>query len=359
MRVLLVTSWDTPCGIADYAHLLKEYVERADPGVEVIPRSEALDPEWLLRGTGVELIHLNLHEKAPDLLIHINHHDGLHSRWTPDYVRQLTDLDLPVVVTYHDTTAGVSDLPSSDKLKAFAQVASSTIVHEPVGDVKAIYWRQGVPDAAQHPADYTPHPGHYGWMDGERTLHGARGETWKAYNQQPVLGTVGFNFPWKNYDRLCQVTAEVGWAMVILSNNATAEDIARWLTLNPSTLVIPGFLPGPTIVNYLAGCDATAFAYECANTGTSGAIRQGIAARKPVLAFQHCRQFRDLLLDPLGRLALHWIDSWDTLKVELNHTLVSGRYEPGIVALAHQDSWQKLGYQHAALYHALVHGAPL
>jgi hypothetical protein len=260
-------------------------------------------------------------------------------------VTRYTERDIPVVVTYHDTTAGVSDQPSSAKLKAFTQVASSTIVHEPVGDIKAIYWRQGVPDAAGGPWKYGV--GHH------------EGDAFKAYYQQPVLGTVGFNFPWKNYDRLCQVTAEAGWAMVILSNNATTDDVVRWQGLNPYTQVVGGFITAEHAIARLAGCDATAFAYECANTGTSGAIRLGIAARKPVLAFQHCRQFRDLLLDPLGRLSLHWIDSWDTLKVELNHTLVSGRYEPGIVALAHQDSWQKLGYQHAALYHALVHGAPL
>jgi hypothetical protein len=337
MRVLLVTSWDTSCGIAEHSRLLKEYVERADPGIEIIPSSQALDPDWLIGPTG-QLGH------AIDLL-HLNHHDALHSRWTPEHVTWYTERGIPVVVTYHDTTAGVSDQPSSPKLKAFTQVASSTIVHEPVGDIKAIYWRQGVPDAAGG-----------AWQYG--TGHD-NSDTFKAYDQQPVLGTVGFNFPWKNYDRLCQVTAEVGWAMTILANNATEADVERWRTLNPHTRVVSGFRSSEQVIARLAGCDATVFAYECANTGTSGAIRLGVAARKPVLAFQGCRQFRDLLLDQLGRLAICWVDDWYTLGRMLSQNLASSRYDPSIVHLAYQDSWERLGYHHAALYHALVHGAPL
>ena len=242
MRVLLVTSWDTSCGIAEHSRLLKEYVERADPGIEIIPSAEALDPDWALTMS-----------RADWGLIHLNHHDALHSRWTPAHVQAIEEAGTPVVVTFHDTTAGVSDQPSSAKLKAFTQVASSTIVHEPVGDIKAIYWRQGVPDAPryQRPLEWEKPP--------------------CLYPQQPILGTVGFNFPWKNYDRLCQLTQEVGWGLILLANNATPADVDRWQGLNPACLAVPGFLSTNEVLGYLSACDATVFAYECANTGTSGA----------------------------------------------------------------------------------------
>jgi len=335
MRVLLVTSWDTSCGIAEHSRLLKEYVERADPGIEVIPGADWLNPVAL---------HARLawtKESPDETIIHLNHHDALHSAWTPQDVQQLRDQEYEVVVTFHDTNAGVSDQPSSAKLKAFTQVDSSTIVHEPVGDIKAIYWRQGVPDAAVDPMDY------------------AAEFTFLAYPQQPILGTVGFHFPWKNYDRLCEMTAEVGWAMVILANNATSTDTARWRGLNPHGLYITQFVSTPAAIQHLAGCDATAFAYECANTGTSGAIRLGIAARKPVIAFQGCRQFRDLLLDQLGRLAICWVDDWGGLARVLSQNLASSRYDPSIVHLATQDSWQQLGANYAKLYRALTEGVPL
>lgn len=335
LRVLLVTSWGVPCGIAEHAKLLKASVEAADPGISVLPSAPHLDPNV---GIDTDVIDL----------VHLNHHDGLHSRWTPEHVWYLRNRGLEVVVTYHDTRERLSDCP---KLQALSQVASSTIVHEPVEGLKAIYWRQGVPAPAQDPAIYTRIAGHAEWIDGRRILYPT---PWKAFPQQPVLGTCGFNFPWKNYDRLAQVTGEEGWALVILSNNATEADEARWCALNSSILVVREFLTQDQVVNYLAGCDATAFMYECANTGTSGAIRQGIAARKPVLALQTCRQFRDLYQDTMG---VWWVGGWDSLR----DTLQGRRgLEPGVAidldthTLAHAESWDKLGASHAQLYRMLA-----
>lgn len=344
LRVLLVTSWGTACGIAAYAELLKASVEAADRGIEVIPVPGALDPDALAGMSDLE-----------GALVHLNHHDALHSRWTPEHVRALVAGGVPVLVTYHDTTANPS--PTS-KLAQLAQVASSVIVHEPLhpeSTVKAIYWRQGVPGPTQDPVRYhsvwAHHPSDAFGQDlpGQVTL--------KAFPQQPVLGTVGFPFPWKNYDRLAQVTAEAGWALVLLAPNATAEDEARWRALNSSILVRRDFLPQDQVVSDLAGCDATAFMYECANTGTSGAIRQGLAARKPVIALQTCRQFRDLYLyDASGDSAptgIDWVSTWDEFRHLLGVTY-PGTFHPRISRFAHAESWQVRGQQHAQLYRMLV-----
>lgn len=353
LRVLLVTSWNTKCGIAAYAQSLKTAVEAADPQIEVIPDAAVLDPTVLFDRYCViraphdcELQHVDL--------IHLNHHDALHSRWTPEHIESLTRLGYPMVVTYHDTRSGEPGAENSEKLKAFAQVASSVIVHEPVADLRAIYWRQGIPPAAPQPAFYECRPGYAGGMDGE----GIYPTPWKQFSQQPVLGTVGFDFPWKNYDRLARITAEEGWALVLLSNDATPEREAYWKALNPYTWVVRRFLPEHVVINYLAGCDATAFIYECSNNGTSGAIRQGIAARKPVIAHEGCRQFRDLYQDPtLGFEAIQWVKSWEELRETLRR-IPPTRLDPMVHALAERDSWAKLGQQHARLYHLLL-GHPL
>ena len=329
MRVLLVTSWDTNCGIASHSQALKESVEAADSGIEVIPSSEALDPSWVWQQV--------TYATHTFTLVHLNHHDALHSRWTPDHVQQLTSQGIPVIVTYHDSRSGAPGCENSEKLKAFAQVASSVIVHEPVEDLKAVYWRQGVPVAAQQPMDY------------------ASEFDFLAFPQQPVLGTIGFNFPWKQFDELARVTGEEGWALVLLSNDATEADEARWRAANSSILVIRKFLPQDAAINYLAGCDATAFMYACANNGTSGAIRQGIAARKPVIALESCRQFRDLSLDPLGQEAIQWVKNWDELRETLRR-IPPTRLDPMIHALAERESWKQLGENYANLYHTLVQG---
>jgi hypothetical protein len=339
LRVLLVTSWDTPCGIAEYARLLKESVQRAAPKIEILPDSDALDPE----SYAVRSLYHDMRESGIDIL-HLNHHDGLHSRWTPDHVKRFTDAGMPVLVTYHDTRAVLAECP---KLAALAAVASSVVVHEPVEGLQAIYWRQGVPAAAQQPHAY---------LKASMESFGSMHTSFKAFPQQPVLGTCGFNFPWKNYDRLAQVTGEEGWALVILSNNATTEDEQRWKSLNSAILVVREFLLQDQVVNYLAGCDATVFMYECANTGTSGAIRQGIAARKPVIALGSCRQFRDLLLDDRGAHALDWVLDWDEFRERLASTH-GGPVCNMVHALAHAESWEKLGRNYAELYRLLAGGS--
>lgn len=321
MRVLLVTTWDTACGIAEHSRALKGAVEGADPAIRIYPDEAMLDPQYTRQqwGNGWDLIHLN-------------YHAALHSRWTPDVVRSFqADPGVPVLITYHDT-----GVPNSDQCKALHTVADRFIIHEPATDLPgAIYLRQGVPGPT------------WSWLQDQTP--GELG----AYGR-PILGTVGFPFPWKNYPLLAEATAAAGWGLLLLAPGATPNDVAAWRERNPAMLALTDFVPAQTVVAYLGGCDATAFMYTCANTGTSGAIRQGIAARKPVIAAAGCRQFRDLHLDTLGRSAIRWVDpTLDGLVTALSRVPIQ-RVDAGIVALAEQDSWVRAGQTYAQIYRSLV-----
>jgi hypothetical protein len=110
------------------------------------------------------------------------------------------------------------------------------------------------------------------------------------------------------------------------------------------------------VVRQLAVCDATAFVYNNCNTGTSGAIRQGIAARKPVIAstFPAGRQFRDLQSDPLASRVITWIEpGLDQLVKALSEVKIAP-LDAGMVALAAQDSWTNVGKNYARLYRSLL-----
>lgn len=317
LRVLAVTSWQTSCGIAAYAEMVQQFVQEADPDISLEAFPEALDPEWLrrrLRETP-ELLHPHV--------LWLNYHRGLHSRWTPDLVQAFRqNFGLAVVVTFHDTYGEREPDALTQELH---DLADAFIVHEPcMGLPKQMMVRQGVlPRGGTWQYDTS----HHGWCLG-----------------RPILGTVGFNFPWKNYDRLAEVTEEAGWALLILANNATPEDLHRWEGLNPACQAISGFLPADMVVAKLAGCDATAFAYECANSGTSGAIRLGLAARKPVLAFESCRQFRDLLFD--NAYGVTWLKGWHGFEDRLRQVPIQ-RLDPGIAFLAHRDRWPLQGRVYA------------
>ncbi len=321
MKVLCATSWGTACGIADYAEQARKWIQSADRGIAIECRSEALDPDWALGRLGdVDWLWLN-------------HHDGLHSRWEPGHVDEAHKRSCKVLVTYHDTFDG-QFRPNSDKAKTLCSLADGFVVHEPVTDLhEAIYLRQGV------------HPGMPPrWTDRSALVDAG----FLAYPQQPILASVGFNFPWKNFDRVAQVSAECGWALLLLVNNATGADETRWRSFNPNLSVITGFLPQEEAVSYLASADATVFAYECANAGTSGAIRQGIAARKPLIAWKGCRQFRDLWEDRDHHSAISWCPSFGELPYYLSEITV-GPVDPGIVEIATRDAWPKQGRRYAEI----------
>ena len=319
MRVLLVTTWNVACGVSEHSAELKAAVEAADPAITITPVAEWLDPALVLISPLSSQPHV----------IHLNYQAGLLSRWTPDEIRRVRALGYPVVVTYHDT-----GVPNSDHCKAIVEAADVTIVHEPADDLpaeKIRYWRMGVPGWARYPMLYD-------------TAH----DSWCG--DRPILGSIGFPFPWKNFDLLAEITGRLDWALLLIAPTATPEQIAGWRARNPHLWVDDKFLPRDAALTRLAGCDATAFPYVCHNTGQSGAILQGIAARKPVIAFRTCRQFRALLDTGLGMSAIRWASNVDDLRNALCTLPITGRPDALTVALAHQESWTALGQKYAALY---------
>lgn len=323
LRVRLVTPWQTACGIAEHSAMLKDAVEAADPAIALTPETE-LDPHRL--------------EIAPGTVLHLNYQAALHSRWTPAVIAARAAAGIPVVVTYHDT-----GVPNSDQCKGVIAAATAAVVHEPFDDLPADsthYWRMGVPEYTK------PY---------RRVLH----------DGCPVLGTVGFPFPWKNYDALCEITAAAGWALLLVAPGATDEDVARWQALQPRLTVCQDFVPQPLLVAMLSGCDATAFLYTCANAGQSGALLLGIAACQPVIALASCRQFRALYEDRRGKDAILWVESLaqaETMLRRLDQQRTRYDLPPAALALpdlptqrlAAQESWRPLGEKYAALYRAVA-----
>ena len=316
MKVKIVTTWGIPCGVSEHSTYLVEAVQAADPLIQHEPITD-LHPRAIID------------DPTPFDLLVLNYHAGLHSQWHPEHIQAVRRRGIPVLCVYHDT-----GVPNSNHCQAICAAADAAVVHEPFDDLppeKVRYWRMGVPTA--EPA-YTVHP-------------------FKDWVEQPVLGSIGFPFPWKNYDELCKITAKVGWALLLIAPTATDEQLKHWWDLNPYVHVRRYFVPRAEAISLLAGCDATAFTYVCHNTGQSAAILQGVAARKPVFALSTCRQFRALYTDPLGNEAIRWCATFEEIESGLRNCPIE-RCDTGIVALAEQDSWAKLGQRYAALYRSLA-----
>lgn len=317
MKVLLVTTWGTACGIAEHSAYLKEAVEAADPSIEIIPSAEALDPDlvtkWSMDGT--------------DRLIHLNYHAALHSRWTPEQIRRMQAGNRKVLVTFHDT-----GVPNADQCKAVINAADAAVVHEPFDDLpaeKVRYWRMGVPTPTGRVGEHTRH----------------------TYTR-PMLGTVGHDFPWKCWEQVAETAAAAGWGFLICTPAMTDEHERALHALNPWLTVRRG-LNQATVLADLHECDATAFLFSCCNSGQSASILMGVSVGKPVLAFSHCRQMRALFMDGLGSLAIRWCESFDEARNTLEG-MTLGRFDPPTIALAAQDSWVGLGQRYAGLYRSLA-----
>lgn len=326
MRVALVSSAGQ-CGIAEHSYQLEAAVRHADVSIEIRMNPDWLDPAGF--GTENPITQFDV--------VHLNYHRGLHSRWTPEVIRCFPDLRF--VITFHDTYEEQPDQLPWDLLKL--DNVRRMVVHEPcdlADSWKTRYWRQPVPART-----------------GQSVL--PVNTFWPPGPWRPTLGTVGFDFPWKNYNLLAEVTAACGWNLRIVGQ--VPED--RQLTLrelNPRTY-FDGYVDTGYAVAALEACDATAFLYTCANSGTSGAIRLGIAAGRPLIATHGCRQFRDLE-DPSHWNGIHWrnanadsLAGFLTGRDMTSYPRANG-YELALIALAEQESWVRGGRAYAHLYHAAV-----
>lgn len=322
MRVALVTTWNKACGIAEHSRYLKMAMDQtADIDIVVV---EDLHPRALLPGTTVF---------PPFDVVILNYHAALHSQWSAEAIRDMQSV-CPVLVIYHDT-----GIPNTEQAKSICAAASAVVVHEPdmeqdlVCDSGIHYWRMGVPDWT-------------GWVQFE---YGPN-----SWNEgRPILGSIGFPFGWKCYDDLARVTKDNGWALFLIAAGATQEQIDHWCALNPCTQVMKHFVGSYSAIGWLAGCDATAFTYVCHNAGQSAAILMGIAARKPVIAFHNCRQFRALWADELASHTIRWCESFAQVGWQLRHVPLQ-RCDPGIVALQEQESWRHLGPKFVGLLKEMV-----
>lgn len=324
IRVLLVTSDREECGIREYGRMLQEVFE-GDEEVEIV---EWPVPSWPNSGTSL----------PPELgkfdLCHVNHHAALHAAWSPGVIDALKSIGWGVVVTQHDTFEKLSIMKERG-FHDFSESADVVVVHEPVEGLREMIGGGKVATSGKANVWYLRQPvwrpeGLIPWTD----------------LPKKTIGTVGWPFPWKNYETLLQAAENCGWGVLLIAPGATEEQQLRWCEINPN-VVVRGFLPRDEVVAALRGCTATAFLYTTGNSGTSAAIRLGIAAGRPLIAFRSCRQFRDLEFHCQISYAINFVHA----QAAVEHWLKKYGENPGLVkehgqyveALADLDSWQVVG----------------
>lgn len=334
LKVLFVTSQNPHCGIREYGEYVMEALKEL-PEIEVTPHN---DPNAHTLG-------------LPECdIIHVSHQAALHSNWTMDMVKQYQNQGYIVTVTQHDTfekleimlERGFQDFRKADAL----------IMHEPVEGLME-GWK------GKELVKYFPGPGAENvdfYADVEWThenvyyfQQGVLPAAFPPTVMKNTLGTVGFDFPWKNFELGAKETAKVGWWYLVISPGMTMERIAELKSYNPRTNVVSHWYNAKEVVGMLSSCTATAFLYCTGNSGTSGAIRMGIGARRPVIAYAS-RQNRDLAMES----AIDWLQGdthiGELLKLYEEQPEKANERAEGIKKIAERDSWSNLAKRYRDMW---------
>jgi glycosyltransferase involved in cell wall biosynthesis len=330
LKVLFVTSQNEHCGIREYGeYLLAEL--KAFPDLEVIPH---FDPNAHQLGT-------------PEVdIIHVSHQAALHSSWREAEVKEYQKNGYIVCVTQHDTFE-TWEIMLDRGMPNFLH-ADGLILHEPVKGLMEGWKGKELVEYFPGPkAENVPYYQDVEWV--HKNVHyfqqGVLPETnsngWIA---KKTLGTVGFDFPWKNFELGAKYTAEAGWVYLVISPGMKQERVNAIKAINPDSIVVTPWLNAQEVVHELSACTATAFLYVTGNSGTSGAIRMGIGARRPVIAFCS-RQNRDLAMEK----SIDWLKN-DAHIGELLEQYGKGEgieeRIAGVKKLAERDSWKNLAQRY-------------
>lgn len=313
MKVLFVTSPNERCGIREYGRMLLEELA-GDNEVEV---EECTNPDSFTLGL----------PKCD--IIHVNHHAALHSSWTAERVKEYQKAGYVVTVTQHDTFEKL-EIMLERGMPDF-RVANGLVVHEEVEGLET------------------------GGLDNRHVIHQgvlpAPSNCMISYRE--MLGVFGFDFPWKNFDLAARAAREAGWALRIISPGMSLARQEEIRAINPMAVISTGWLSARDVVSILGRCTATAFLYSTGNSGTSGAIRLGIAARRPMVAFRS-RQNRDLE----NESAIRWVENEAVAIAVLmawgyentaSEIVIDGRVED-MKELADRDSWVNVAKKYKAMW---------
>lgn len=241
IRVALVTSWNTRCGIAEYAiNLVSSTV-----GVrhEIIPEFSQV----VSRSQESEIVVLNCEL-------------GLFRTFPWHDLKTLRSQGKKILMILHNTTAGNNRSPLTD-------LCDAVVVHEETTDG---FWHipHGVPEFSRWPSSY-----------------------------KKCLGMAGFPFNWKGFHPAAQAAAMVGLGFKAIMPRSDHVDVEPMVKVVKETVpdaeIITDYLPEHEVIRQLAECMIVAFPYMGGATGISGAVRMGIAAQRPLVVTRD-RQFRDL-----------------------------------------------------------------
>jgi glycosyltransferase involved in cell wall biosynthesis/Flp pilus assembly protein TadD len=294
LRIAWVSTWDVPCGIAEYSKMMLDAYPKARDLVDVFCDARTppdgghgyrVNRAWKVYDSySMATLAQEIQRSAAEVVI-IQHHKGL-IRWA-DLTLLLSDLRIggrPVVITLHNVQE-LSDVDAEerDALLAALEKQARVLVHS-VHDLNALKAYGLVDNVALF-----PHGAHQGVAD-RRGL--------RDFGDAPIIGCYGFFLPHKGIHQLVAAFALIRarWPMARLRlvnarhpAQESADEIARCralaaeLGVDPAIEWLNDYLPNERSLELLGECDVVALPYQETRESASGALHMALASRIPVL----------------------------------------------------------------------------
>lgn len=245
-KVLLITSSDQHCGIAEYGWNL----------VRNMP-----DIEWTVVG----------HRYTNELELHATNFDVIHLNYQPGLFPELPWWFLyktgRKVITLHNSHEGINKSELTDKF-------DSVVVHEKTLDMIADSNFHHVPMGISKPAPVAV-----------------------SHLPNNCIGSAGFPFPYKGFQNIASAATILGLGCGLImadSPHWNRDEVDHMCRINcPGVHIISEWLSESNVIASLQCCMVNVFAYSGEVAGISAAVRMGLASGQPIV-LTRCRQFRDL-----------------------------------------------------------------
>jgi len=232
MKILLVTTWEEKCGLAEFSKNLMKSLSAFPVEFQIARVGEDAN---LYSDTDCDVIHLGYIPTAP-----------MSSTWFEPSFRATK------IIEHHTTLPGEHpSFPGFDRVVTHHQMPNCTYI--PFGIVE---------------------------VEGESKPSGGL-----------RIGTAGFPFRHKLIQEICGATAEIEGASMLLlmpeshhvNAGAQAQECLSIVDGRIPVEIIYDWLSEEEIILKLRECDVAIFGSEGDNGGIGGAVRLGIAAKVPVI----------------------------------------------------------------------------
>lgn len=369
LRVAMLTTWNSKCGIAEYSSYLRAHLDD-NAHIDIIAETgvETLDP---IRELGVQRLWQNrwhgdlvasyeaITELNPDL-VHVQFNFAFFELGGLAQMVEKLQRSRPVIVTLHSTIGRVID----DKLVDLSTISETLanvdalIVHSQAdverlakigisGNVELI--RHGVADCVA--------------LERSKLI-----ET-LAMQGKLIVGTFGFLLPHKGILELldafrCIRDKEKEAHLIALSAlhpdvmsrefETVVRERIKELNLESDVTLITEFLPDDVTVNILSACTIVVLPYQETNESSSGSAHLAISALRPLIV-------SDVgIFDPLSEYVFRYDSEspeglLDAMLQVLYDDDLMRSLENKVASASRRLSWERIASQHLELYHKVVY----